>query len=56
MNMALKSELAEDEEKLIAPAVEVTGINVEDGGDVVPDIADGDGLGVKLQEGDGFVM
>jgi hypothetical protein len=53
--VALKSELAKDEEKLIAPAVQVTGINVEDGGDVVPAIADGDGLGVK-QEGDGFVM
>jgi hypothetical protein len=55
-DVVLEGELAEDEKKLIAPTVEVTGINVEDGGDVVPDVADGDGLGMELQEGDGFVL
>jgi len=29
----LEGELAEDEKKLITPAVDVTGIDVEDGGD-----------------------
>ena len=47
--MVLKRKLAEDEQELIAPAVEVAGVDVEDGGDVVPDVVDGDGLGVQLQ-------
>jgi len=54
--MALDRKLAEDEQKLVAPAVEVTGVDVKDGGDVVPDVADGDSLGVKLKQGHGFVV
>jgi len=37
--MVLKQKLVEDEQKLIAPTAEITGIDVEDGGDVVPDVA-----------------
>jgi hypothetical protein len=55
-DMALKRELAEDELKLITPTVEVTGIDVEDGGDVVPDVADGHGLRVELEQSHGFVV
>ena len=55
-DMALERKLAEDQQKLVAPAVEVTGVDVEDGGDVVPDVADGDSLGVKLKQGHGFVV
>ena len=47
-DMALERELAEDEQKLVAPTVEVAGVDIEDGGDVVPDVADGDSLGVEL--------
>ena len=47
--MILESELAEDEDELVAPAVEVARVDVEDGGDVVSDIVDGDILGVQLQ-------
>jgi hypothetical protein len=32
--MALERKLAEDEQKLVAPTVEVTEVDVEDGGDV----------------------
>jgi len=53
--MALKRKLAEDEQELIAPTVEVTGVDVEDGGDVVPDVADGDSLGVKLEMKDNII-
>jgi hypothetical protein len=52
----VEGEFAEDEEELITPAIEVTGVDVEDGGDVVLDVADGDSLGVKLKQGHGFVM
>jgi hypothetical protein len=55
-DMALKRELAEDELKLITPTVEVTGIDVEDGGDVVSDIADGHSLRVELEQSHGFVV
>ena len=54
--MIVEGEFAEDEEELITPAIEVTGVDVEDGGDVVPDVADGDSLGVKLKQSHGFVM
>ena len=47
--MIVEGEFAEDEEELITPAIEVTGVDVEDGGDVVPDVADGDSLGMKLK-------
>ena len=33
-DMALERKLAEDEQKLVAPTVEVTEVDVEDGGDV----------------------
>jgi hypothetical protein len=45
----LEGEFAEDQHKLIAPSVEVVGVDVE--GDVV----DGDGLGVKVEEGGGLL-
>ena len=54
--MVLKRKLAEDEEKLIAPTAEITRIDVEDGGDVVPDVADGNGLRVELEESHSFVV
>jgi len=50
-DMALKRKLAEDEQELIAPTVEVTGVDV-----VVPDVADGDSLGVKLEQRHGLVV
>ena len=55
MDVVLKRELAEDEQELIAPAVEVAGVDVEDGGDVVPDVVDGDGLGLQLQQCHGLI-
>ena len=54
--MILEGKFAEDKEELITPAIEVTGVDVEDGGDVVPDVADGDSLGVKLKQSHGFVL
>ena len=54
--MILEGKFAEDKEELITPAIEVTGVDVEDGGDVVPDVADGDSLGVKLKQSHGFMM
>jgi hypothetical protein len=54
--MALKRELAEDELKLIKPAVEITGIDIEDGGDVIPYVVDRHGLRVEFQQGHGFVV
>ena len=54
--MILEGELAEDEKKLITPAVEVTGIDVEDGGDVVPNVANRNSLSMELQKGNGLVM
>jgi len=52
----LEGELAEDEKKLITPAVDVTGINIEDGGDVVPNVADHNSLSMELEKGNGLVM
>ena len=54
--MILEGELAKDEKKLITLAVEFTGIDVEDGGDVVPDVADCNSLSMELQKGNGLVM
>ena len=54
--MVLKRKLAEDEEKLITPTAEITRIDVEDGGDVVPDVADRNGLRVELEESHSFVV
>jgi hypothetical protein len=55
-HMTPKGEFAEDEEELVAPPVEVAGVDVEGVGDVIPDVADGDGLGVKLEKGDDLVV
>jgi len=55
VDVVLKRELVEDDLELIAPAVEVAGVDVEDGGDVVPDVVDGDGLGVQLQQCHGLM-
>jgi hypothetical protein len=44
----LEGEFAEDQQELIAPSVEVVGVDVED---EAPDVVDGDGLGVKVEEG-----
>jgi len=46
VDVVLKRELAEDEQELIAPAVEVAGVDVQDDGDVVLDVVDCDSLGV----------
>jgi hypothetical protein len=51
----LKGEFAEDQQKLIAPSVEVVGVDVEDDVDEAPDVVDGDGLGVKVEEGGGLL-
>lgn len=40
--MVLKRELARDEHELIAPMVEVTGVDIEHDGNMVPDVVDGD--------------
>jgi hypothetical protein len=42
--------------ELVARAVEVHVIHVEDGGDVVADIANGDCLSVKLKESHNLVV
>jgi hypothetical protein len=42
----LKRELAKGQHELIAPAVQVNGVNVEDNGDEVLDVVDGDRLGM----------
>jgi hypothetical protein len=51
-DVRLEREFAEDQQELTAPAVEVVGVNVEeDDVDEAPDVVDGDGLGVKVEEG-----
>jgi hypothetical protein len=47
--------LYEDQQKLVAPSVEVVGVDVEDDVDKAPDVVDGDGLGVKVEEGGGLL-
>jgi hypothetical protein len=54
-DVRLEGEFAEDQQELIAPAVEVVGVNVEDDVDEAPDVVDGDGLGVKVEEGGGLL-
>jgi hypothetical protein len=51
----LEGEFAEDQQKLIAPSVEVVGVDVEDDVDEALDVIDGDGLGVKVEEGGGLL-
>jgi hypothetical protein len=47
-DVRLEGEFAEDQQELTAPVV---GVNVEDDVDEAPDVVDGDGLGVKVEEG-----
>jgi hypothetical protein len=51
----LEGEFTEDQQELTAPAVEVVGINIEDDVNEAPDVVDGDGLGVKVEEGGGLL-
>jgi hypothetical protein len=53
--VCLKGEFAEDQQKLIVPSVEVVGVDVEDNVDEALDVVDGDGLGVKVEEGGGLL-
>ena len=53
--MILDGELAEGEQKLITPSVEVTGVDVEDDRDEAADVVDGHHLGVQVQEGSGLL-
>jgi hypothetical protein len=55
-NVIMNRELAEDEQELITPAVKVTGVDVKDGGDVVPNVVDSDDVGMKLQKSNSFMM
>jgi hypothetical protein len=54
-DVCLEGEFAEDQQKLIAPSVEVVGVDVEDDVDEAPDVVDGNGLGVKVEEGGGLL-
>jgi hypothetical protein len=54
-DVRLEGEFAEDQQELTAPAVEVVGVNVEDDVDEALDVVDGDGLGVKVEEGGGLL-
>jgi hypothetical protein len=51
----LEGKLAKDQHELIAPAVEVAGVDVEDDHDVSPHVVDGDRLGMQVQEGQRLV-
>jgi len=55
MNVILEGELAEGQQKLITPVVEVTGVDAEDDRDETPDVGDDNRLGVELQEGGGLL-
>ena len=54
-DVCLQGEFAEDQQKLVAPSVEVVGIDVKDDVDEAPNVVDGDGLGVKVEEGGGLL-
>jgi hypothetical protein len=54
-DVRMEGEFAEDQQELIAPAVEVVGVNVEDDVDEASDVVDGDGLGVNVEEGGGLL-
>jgi hypothetical protein len=54
-DVRLERKFAEDQQELIAPTVEVVGVDVENDVDEAPDVVDGDGLGVKVQEGGGLL-
>jgi hypothetical protein len=54
-NVCLEGEFAEDQQELIAPSVEVVGANVEDDVDKTLNVVDGNGLGVKVEEGGGLL-
>lgn len=50
-DMVLKGVLAGSEEELIAPAIVLARIGVEDNGDQVPDVLQGHGLGMEVGDG-----
>jgi hypothetical protein len=50
-DVRLERKFAEDQQELIAPTVEVVGVDIENDVDEAPDVVDGDGLDVKVQEG-----
>ena len=54
-DVILEGELAEGQQKLITPVVEVTGVDAEDDRDETPDVGDDNRLGVELQEGGGLL-
>jgi hypothetical protein len=54
-DVCLKGEFTEDQQKLIAPSVEVVGVDIEDDVDEAPDVVDGNGLGMKVEEGGGLL-
>ena len=54
-DMILQRILAEDEKKLLTPTRVVAGVGVEDDGDKAPDVLHGDGLGVQVEDGGGFM-
>jgi hypothetical protein len=53
--VCLEGEFAEDQQELIAPSVEVVGVNVEDDVDEASDVVDGDDLIMKVEEGGGLL-
>ncbi|XP_039831974.1 uncharacterized protein LOC120692666 [Panicum virgatum] len=55
VDVILDGELAEGEQKLITPSVEVTGVDVEDDRDEAADVGDGDRLRMQIQEGSSLV-
>jgi len=51
-----QGELAEDQQELITPPIEVAGVDVQNSGDVIADVVDSDCLGVELQQSHDFMM
>ena len=51
MDVILERELAEGKEELIAPAAEITGVDVKNDGDEALNIVDNDGLYMQIEEG-----
>ena len=54
--MIPQGELAEDQQELITPPIEVAGVDVQNSGDVIADVVDSDRLGVELLQSHGFMM
>jgi len=55
VDVILERELAEGQQKLIAPATELTGVDVKDDRDEAADVVDSNRLGEQVQEGSGFL-